>query len=95
MRDFAGTILQQFPKCPSKEATRIAEHACRKYSGRVGRSAEAKRLGSEAVRLATVAAIRHRFTNYDDLLLRGVDRGEARITVFKAVERKLQEWQGG
>jgi hypothetical protein len=93
IHDFAQAILQQFPSCPSEEATRIAEHACRKYSGRVGRSAEAKRLDSEAVRLATVAAVRHRFTNYDHLLLRGVDRGKARATVSGTVQKKLQEWR--
>jgi len=53
-------------------AIELAEAECvadadqrRKYSGRVGRSAEVKRLDPEAVRLATVAAIRHQFTNYD------------------------------
>ena len=92
IHDFAGAILQQFPGCPPFEAARIAEHACRKYSGRVGRSAEAKRLDFEAVRLATVAAVRHRFTNYDHLLLRGVDRGEARAKVWDSVQKKLEEW---
>jgi hypothetical protein len=53
----------------------------RKYSGRVGRSAAAKRLDPEAIRLATIASVRHRFTDYDLLLLEGVDRGEARARV--------------
>jgi hypothetical protein len=43
-------------------------HDCRKYSGRVGRSAMAKRLDPEAVFLAVQAFVRHRFTDYDDLL---------------------------
>jgi hypothetical protein len=92
VRAFSMAILGQFPGCPVKEATRIAEHACRKYSGRVGRSAEAKRLDPEAVRLATRAAVRHRFTNYDDLLLRGMERYEARSAVASALEKKLREW---
>jgi len=92
VRAFGKAILEQFPGCPIKEATRIAEHACRKYSGRVGRSAEAKRFDPEAVRLATCAAVRHRFTNYDDLLLGGMERYEARSVVASAVERKLREW---
>ena len=33
----------------------IAEVACRKYSGRVGRSAAAKQLDENAVRLAVIA----------------------------------------
>lgn len=92
--EFASAILQAFPRCPAKEATHIAEHACRKYSGRVGRSAAAKRLDAEAIRLATIAAVRHRFTDYDLLLLEGVDRGEARARVYDAVEKKLEQWSG-
>ena len=39
VNEFADAIVRQFPGFPSKEASRIASHACRKYSGRVGRSA--------------------------------------------------------
>jgi hypothetical protein len=95
-RDFVGefgrAILEQFPACPPEEAARIAEHACRKHSGRVGRSAQAKRFDPEAVHLATHAAVRHRFTNYDSLLNKGIERYEARSAVRSAVERKLQQW---
>jgi hypothetical protein len=38
--------------------------------------------------------IRHRFTNYDDLLQRGVDRGEARALVAEVVAETLQRWSG-
>jgi hypothetical protein len=92
VREFGRAILQQFPACPPEEAARIAEHACRKHSGRVGRSAEAKRFDPEAVRLATHAAVRHRFTNYDSLLSEGMERYEARSAVASAVERKLRQW---
>ena len=92
--DFANAIRQHFARCPSQEASQIAEHACRKYSGRVGRSAAAKEFDLEAIRLAVAAAIRHRFTNYDALLLRGVDRDEARSLVAVAVAEKLQQWSG-
>ena len=93
--DFANAIRQHFAQCSSQEASQIAEHACRKYSGRVGRSAAAKEFDREAIRLAVAASIRHRFTNYDALLLRGVDRGEARSLVADAVAEKLQQWSGG
>lgn len=89
---FAGAIVREFPGCPPKEASRIAEHACLKSSGRVGRSAAAKRFDHEAVRLAVVAAVRHQFTDYDRLLLDGVERLEARALVSGAVERKLEQW---
>ncbi len=93
VREFAGAIVQQFPRCPANEASRIAEHACRKYSGRVGRSAAAKRLDPEAIRLATAASVRHRFTDYDLLLLQGVDRAEARAQVYQVVQKKLEQWR--
>jgi hypothetical protein len=42
VRAFATAIRANYPGCPAPEATEIAEHACRKYSGRVGRTAAAK-----------------------------------------------------
>ncbi|MGH8093408.1 MAG: DUF2293 domain-containing protein [Chthoniobacterales bacterium] len=91
---FAENIRRLFPKCPAAEAGRIAVHACRKYSGRVGRTAEAKEFEAGAIGLAVAAAVRHRFTNYDELLARGYDRHEARAQVRAAVERQLAAWQG-
>ena len=94
VREFATRIRQQYPGCPAREAEHIAEHACRKYSGRVGRSAAAKEFAPEAIRLAVTAAVRHRFTRYDELLMRGLERHEARALVAPAVEEKLARWQG-
>lgn len=56
----------------------ITEHACRKYSGRVGRIANSKHLEEKAIRLAVISYVRHTETNYDTLLARGVDRRDAR-----------------
>lgn len=72
IRSFANRVREIYPFCPAAREHRIAEHACRKYSGRVGRSAAAKALDEEAVRLAVTAHIRHVETNYDDLLLEGL-----------------------
>ena len=72
----------------------IAEHACLKYSGRVGRSAAAKSLDENAIRLAVVAHIRHVETDYDTLLASGYDRHEARSAVETAVNRVLSQWIG-
>lgn len=55
VRRFAARVRELFPACPPKGADLIAEHACLKYSGRVGRSAAAKRFDEDAVRLAVVA----------------------------------------
>lgn len=90
---FASAIVREFPACPPEKATRIAEHACLKSSGRVGRSAAAKRFDTEPVLLAVVAAIRHQFTDYDKLLLQGTERHEARALVRNAVESKLEQWR--
>ena len=72
----------------------IAEHACRKYSGRVGRSAAAKKLDAEAVRLAVIAHVRHAETTYDQLLSQGYERRDARGEVEGQVARVLARWAG-
>ena len=90
---FAARIREIFPDCPTGREREIAEHACRKYSGRVGRSAAAKGLDEEAVRLAVAAHIRHHETNYDELLGKGLYRGEARANVRDAVERICERWK--
>jgi len=91
---FADAVRQLYPKCPPKTAKSIAEHACAKYSGRVGRSAAAKALNEDAVRLAVVARVRHVETRYDRLLMSGWDRVEARLCVKNAVRSVLAKWQG-
>lgn len=91
--DFAEAIRRQFPHCPAGRETEIAEHACRKYSGRVGRSARAKAFDPKAVRLAVLAHIRHRETDYDDLLTQGMDRYDARERVEERVTTLLEQWE--
>jgi hypothetical protein len=90
---FARTILELFPGCPPERATEISAHAGHRGSGRVGRSAAGGNREAEAVTLAVVAAVRHVDTAYDDLLMAGVDRGEARARVQPDVERLLQRWR--
>jgi hypothetical protein len=90
---FARHISDLFPGCPVEEQRTIAEHACRKYSGRVGRSAAAKQLEATAVELAVLAHIRHVHTRYDGLLVRGVPRQEARALVAEAVTEQLHRWR--
>jgi hypothetical protein len=94
VKQFAGAIAQQFPRCPRKIAESIARHACAKYSGRVGRSSAAKNLDAEAVRLAVIAHIRHEKTRYDELLMDGWDRRQARQEVADKVDSVLCQWQG-
>lgn len=89
---FAARVRELFRRCPSGRERVIAEHACRKYSGRVGRSAAAKEFDEEAVRLAVAAHIRHAETSYDELLVRGYERWDARERVRDAVQRVLRSW---
>lgn len=90
---FARRVAELFPGCPEEEQHIIAEHACQKYSGRVGRSAAAKELQADAVDLAVRAHVRHAHTRYDELLARGVSRHEARALVAIVVEQRLQQWR--
>lgn len=91
---FTKRVAELFPRCPAGRERMIAEHACRKYSGRVGRSAMAKQLDETAVHLAVVAHIRHAETNYDELLSAGLERWEARQSVAEIVDRILKKWEG-
>lgn len=75
---FAARIRQLYPGCPPERPEPIASHACQKYSGRIGRSAAAKRLDDDAAQLAIVAHVRHYETRDDQLLARGVERWDAR-----------------
>lgn len=90
---FAQRVRALFSNCPNATEHTIAEHACLKYSGRVGRSAAAKALDDEAVRLVVVAHIRHVETAYDALLAAGLDRHEARRRVEEHVRAVIATWQ--
>jgi hypothetical protein len=91
---FTQAIAQRYPGCPSNEAREIAEHTAQRSSGRVGRSAAGRELNASAVDLAVVAHIRHTHTNYDALLMRGVERLDARAQVREKIDRVLATWRG-
>lgn len=91
---FAQRVRESFPRCPAGAEFTIADHACRKYSGRVGRSAAAKALDEQAVLLAVTAHVRHAQTGYDALLAAGVERHEARRRVQDRANAVLAEWRG-
>jgi hypothetical protein len=93
IKTFAARVRELFPNTPAGREKQIAEHACRKYSGRIGRSQAAKELQEDAVILALVAHVRHSETNYDDLLFRGRHRSEARALVRDKVEAIVQRWR--
>jgi len=89
---FAQRVRVLFPQCPAGREQTIAEHACLKYSGRVGRSADARNLDDEAIRLAVVAHVRHAETGYDALIAAGHSRHEARRLIEAQVRGVLAAW---
>ncbi|WP_405971462.1 DUF2293 domain-containing protein [Streptomyces sp. NBC_00988] len=92
---FAAEIRRLFPGCPEARARAVAAHASARGSGRVGRSAAGRALSEGAVVSAVVASVRHVDTPYDQLLMSGVPRHEARRRISVGVERVLREWRVG
>ena len=93
--EFAAAIREQFPGCPVDRAEAIALHAAARGSGRVGRSASGRALDRDAVCLAVVASVRHVDSDYDALLMSGVDRESARAQVHQRVEDVVNAWRDG
>jgi len=93
INNFAAKIREIYPNCPSGNEFVIARHACKKYSDRVGRSVAAKKFDENAITLAVIAHIRHTMTDYDALLIKGVDRYGARKTVAVEIEKVIVDWK--
>jgi hypothetical protein len=93
VRAFAERLGDMFPGCPVSERQTLAEHACQKYSGRIGRSAAALQFEPKAIELAVRAHVRHCHTPYDRLLARGMSRDQARSAVHDAADAVLARWQ--
>lgn len=89
----AAEIGRVFPGCPRERAAEIARHAGARGSGRVGRTSAGRALESEAIALAVAASVRHLDTAYDELLMSGTSREEARQRVRPKVERILDDWR--
>lgn len=88
------SICSLFPGCPLEEGRSIAAHASVRGSGRVGRTAAGKSLDPEALTAAVIAAIRHKHTPYDELLMDGYTRLQARNAVRDKTHRILEQWRG-
>jgi len=89
----ADEIARRYPGCPSGRAREIAAHAALRGSGRVGRTAAAKALDPRVIDLAVAASVRHRDTPYDELLMAGLDRDDARERVLARVTEVLEGWR--
>jgi hypothetical protein len=91
--ELAEEIVRLFPGCPRIRAESIARHAGARGSGRVGRTAAGRALDPDAVTLAVAASVRHEDTPYDELLMGGLSRFEAREAVRDDVEGVLERWR--
>ncbi len=92
-RELASEIGRLFPGCLPARAKEIAWHTGDRGSGRVGRTAAARAFDRQAITRAVVAAVRHGETDYDELLMAGVERFEARDRVRADVEQVLELWR--
>lgn len=89
---FAIAIRQRYPNCPVKREFKIAAHACEKYSGRVGRTADAKQFDATMIDLAVEAHIRHTETNYDNQFGKGISKQEIRSVVKNDINAVMRKW---
>ncbi len=93
VEQLAAAIRVAYPACPPDRAAEIASHTAVRGSGRVGRTAAGRALDPAAIDLAVAAAVRHRDTRYDELLMTGADRHTARVTVRGEVAEILDAWR--
>ncbi|MCU1235362.1 MAG: hypothetical protein JWP63_3329 [Candidatus Solibacter sp.] len=89
----SAKIRELFPGCSPAEARSIAAHTTVRGSGRVGRTEAGRSLDERAITAAAIAAIRHKHTRYDRLLMGGMERHEARAAIREDVDRVLERWQ--
>jgi hypothetical protein len=92
-QDLAEEIGRLFPGCPPTRAQEISRHTGTRGSGRVGRSAAARAFDPDAVTRAVVASVRHEDTAYDEMLMAGVPREEARERIRDDIDRVLDRWR--
>jgi len=93
--DFSKAIRKRYPNCPLNREIEIAEHACEKYSGRVGRTASAKKFDAKMIDLAVEAHIRHTETNYENEFGKGKRKKEIRFNLKFEIKAKMSQWRLG
>ncbi len=90
--EFSKAIRALYPNCPKNREIAIATHACEKYSGRVGRTAKAKKFDRKMIDLAVEAHIRHKETNYDSQFGTGQTKRAIRSNVKQDISHVLRKW---
>jgi hypothetical protein len=92
-RELAEQIGLLFPGCPLQRVAAISRHTGTRSSGRVGRSAAGRAFDPDAVTRAVVASVRHEDTAYDELLMAGVPREEARERIRTDIDQVVERWR--
>jgi hypothetical protein len=92
-QQLADEIGRLFPHCPPPRVAAISRHTGTRGSGRVGRSAAGRALDPDAVTRAVIASVRHEDTAYDELLMAGVPREQARERIRNDIDRVLEAWR--
>ena len=87
----AAVIKELFPRMPDSDMNQILRHAWAEGSKRVGTNVTLDL--PRRVQLATIARIRHTYTDYD-YLLHAFQWKDARSEVEGACLQKLLEWRG-
>ncbi|KAE9961888.1 hypothetical protein BLS_001190 [Venturia inaequalis] len=86
-------IVTSFPSIPRELISEILNHTLKKRSGRVGRTATIP--FDESINLAVRAFVRHKLTDYDNLLRHGMKQKDARHEIKNKLEKIVDEWKGG
>ncbi|KAI7538091.1 hypothetical protein KC331_g10558 [Hortaea werneckii] len=86
-----AAIKELFPRIPDQDLKEIVHHAWEEGTRRVGTNSTLEL--PRRVQLATIARIRHMYTDYDRLL-RAFDWKESRSMVEADCLKKLIEWRG-
>jgi hypothetical protein len=86
-----AAVKELFPRIPDDDLEAIIRHAWEEGSKRVGNNAFLTL--PRRVQLATIARIRHQYTDYDRLL-RAFEWKQARLEVEPMCVAKLLEWRG-
>jgi len=89
---FENELQRLFPHAPKDNVDLVLKHTLKKRSGRVGRTTKLELC--KVVTLAVRAHIRHKLTDYDDLLGSGVDREQARKELQGAIDQIARNWSG-
>jgi len=93
IKEFSIAIKNRYPFCPTNREVEIAQHACLKHSGRVGRTANAKQFDIKMIDLAVEAHIRHAETNYDTQFGKGKGKREIRSNLKYDILKIMGNWR--